>query len=118
MATVAILKRENNDLKEQIATIVEELAILKELIQEQSVGTMLTSEETVHSLDFLGKEYNDLCHFRTKASKELQHLSTKLAEVTVKVNAIGNAIDEFHKYSFQLHWPAGKWAWEPRIDMI
>ena len=79
------------------------MAKLKDLIEQQSSSAAPTYEETVHSLEFLSKEYDELHRFRTKAKDELQRLlvSTKLTELKVKVDAISNAIDELQEYSFQ-----------------
>ena len=98
--SIANLRRENNDLKSKVSTLTEEISRLKDLIQQQSSSTAPSAEETSHSLDFLSKEYDDLLRFKTTASKELQRLSSQLSEVTARVDAIANAIDEFQEYSF------------------
>ena len=101
--SIANLKRENSDLKSKVSTLTEEISRLKDLIQQQSNSAASSAEETSHSLDFLSKEYmyDDLLRFKTTASKELQRLSSQLAEVKARVDAIANAIDEFQEYSFQ-----------------
>lgn len=99
--SVANLKRENNSLKAQVSTMADEISRLKEMI-EQKIGNTVspTSNDGVRSVEFLSKEYDDLNCFRTMAKKELQRLSTSLAELKTKVDAIANVIDEFQDHSF------------------
>ena len=100
--SVTNLKRENNALKAQLSTMTDEIAKLKDMIQQHGSGTTPASEgDSIQSVEFLSKEYDDLHRFRTMAKDELHRLNAKLAELKVKVDAIGNAIDEFQEYSFQ-----------------
>ena len=100
--SVANLKRENNALKAQLSTMTDEIAKLKDMIQQHGGSTTPASEgDSIQSVEFLSKEYDDLHHFKTMAKDELHRLNAKLAELKVKIDAIGNAIDEFQEYSFQ-----------------
>lgn len=82
--------------------MLDKIAKLKELIQRYSdSGTILTSKEGSHCVEFLSNKYKDLHLFRGTAKDKLQWLSTKLKELKVKVDTIGNAIDEIQESSFQ-----------------
>ena len=99
--SVANLKRENNALKAQLSTMADEIAKLKETIQQHSNGAVSpASEEGARSVEFLSKEYDDFNRFRAEAKKDLQRLSAKLTELKIRIDAIGNAVDEFQEYCF------------------
>ena len=68
-------KRENNELRSKVSTLMEEISRLKDLIQQKSNSAVPSAEETSHSLKFLGKEYDEFLRFKTVANKELQRLS-------------------------------------------
>ena len=100
--SVTVLKKENNTLKAQLSSMLDEIAKLKESIQRHSdSGTVLLSEEGVHCVEFVSKKYDDLHLFRGMAKDKLQRLSAKLEELEAKVDIIGNVLDEIQEYSFQ-----------------
>ena len=82
--SVTVLKKENNTLKAQLSSMLDEIAKLKESIQRHSdSGTVLLSEEGVHCVEFVSKKYDDLHLFRGMAKDKLQRLSAKLEELEV-----------------------------------
>ena len=105
----AALRRENQELKQQIQTLSAELESLKSLITHQRAteshetqGTSLDAETKSH-LEFYSKEYDDLSKFRRQAQSEIQRLSSRLTELSSKVDAVGKAVDELQDYSYQFN---------------
>ena len=105
----AALRRENQELKQQIQTLSAELESLKSLITHQRAteshdtqGTSLDAE-TKSNLEFYSKEYDDLSKFRRQAQSEIQRLSSRLTELSSKVDAVGKAVDELQDYSYQFN---------------
>ncbi|XP_068749154.1 uncharacterized protein [Montipora capricornis] len=100
--SIASLKRENSNLKDQLSVMADEIAKMKEmLVQEQSKKPAATKDETVQSLEFMSKGFDDFERFRVFAGKELKRLSTKLEELAVELNRVSRNIDEFQEYSYQ-----------------
>ena len=77
--SVASLKRENSNLKDQLSVMADEIAKMKEMLQEQSKKPAATKDETVQSLEFMSKGFDDFERFRVFAGKELERLSAKLS---------------------------------------
>ena len=94
--SVASLKKENSNLKDQLSVMADEIAKMKEMLLEQSKKPAATKDETVQSLEFMSKGYDDFERFRDFAGKELKRLSAKLEEL-----AVSRSIDEFQEYSYQ-----------------
>ena len=105
--TVTSLKRENNSLKEEIATLRRGFENLQKSLtrndaQESGNGgepcCSITKDEALTTLQFYGKSYDDL---RSEADKSLQQLWSHLKALTSRVDEVGNAIDEIQRYSYQ-----------------
>ena len=105
--TVASLKKENDSLKEEIATLRRGFDNLQKTLkqndtQESSNGgeasDAITKDEALNTLQFYGKAYDDL---RLETDKSLQQLWSHLKVLTSRVDDIGNAIDEIQRYSYQ-----------------
>ena len=99
--SIASLKRENSNLKDQLSVMVDEIAKMKEMLLEQAKKPGATKDETVQSLDFMSKGFDDFERFRVFAGKELKRLSAKLEELAVELNRVSRNIDEFQEYSYQ-----------------
>ena len=99
--SIASLKRENSNLKDQLSVMADEIDKMKEMLLEQSKKPAATKDETVQSLEFISKEYDDFERFRASAGKELKRLSAKLEELAVELNRFSRSIDEFQEYSYQ-----------------
>ena len=105
----AALRKENQELKQQIKSLSAELESLKSLITHQlaaesheTQGTSLDAE-TKLNLEFYSKEYDDLSKFRRQAQSEIQRLSTRLTELISKVDAVGKGVDELQDYRYQFN---------------
>lgn len=105
--TITSLKRENDSLKEEIATLRRGFENLQQTLtrndaQESGNGgeasCSITKDEALNTLQFYGKAYDDL---RSEADKSLQQLWSHLKALTSRVDDIGNAIDEIQRYSYQ-----------------
>ena len=99
--SIASLKRENSNLKDQLSVMADEIAKMKEMLLEQSKKPAATKDETVQSLEFMSKGFDDFERFRVFAGKELKRLSAKLEELAVELNRVSRNIDEFQEYSYQ-----------------
>ena len=60
----------------------------------ETQGTSLDAE-TKSNLEFYSKEYDNLSKFRRQAQSEIQRLSSRLTELSSKVDAVGKAVDSF-----------------------
>ena len=97
----AAIRKEHQELKQQIQTLSAELESLKSLMTHQGAvaeshetpGTSLDAA-TKSNLESYNKEYDDLSKFRRQAQSEIQRLSTRLTELSSKVDAVGKAVDD------------------------
>ena len=88
----ATLKKTNQELREQVNALSEEIRKLKEHITEHSSSPDRSARSTEVALQF----YSD-----ADVSRELKRLSTWLAEISTRVDEIGKAIDSMCEYSYQ-----------------
>ena len=104
--TVTSLKKENDGLKAEIATLRRGFENLQKSLtrndaQESGNGgepsSSITKDEALNTLQFYGKSYDDL---RLEADKSLQQLWSHLNALTSRVDEVGNAIEEIQRYSY------------------
>ena len=88
----ATLKKKNQELREQVNALSEEIRKLKEHITEHSSSPDRSARSTEVALQF----YSD-----ADVSRELKRLSIWLAEISTRVDEIGKAIDSMCEYSYQ-----------------
>ena len=62
-----------------------------------------TMRENTKGLEFLSKGYNQLILFQAKATAELKQARSRLDELIVKIDAIGQAVDEIEEYSYKFN---------------
>ena len=72
--SIASFKRENSNLKDQLSVMADEIAKMKEMLLEQSKKPAATKDETVQSLEFMSKGFDDFERFRVFAGKELKEV--------------------------------------------
>lgn len=105
----AKLRKENQELKQEIQTFSAELESLKSLITHQraaeshEIQRTSLDAETKSYLEFYSKEYDDLSKFRSQAQSEIRRLSTGITELSSKVDTAGKAVDELQYYSYQFN---------------
>ena len=82
--SIASLKRENSNVKDQLSVMADEIPKMKEMLLEQSKKLAAMKDEKVQ--EFISKEY--LCEwFRFSAGKDLQRLSVKLDKLAVELKS-------------------------------
>ena len=65
-----------HEMKAQLSTMADEIAKLKETIQQHSNGAVSpASEEGSRSVEFLSNEYDNFNRFRTEAKMDLQRIT-------------------------------------------
>ena len=107
--TVKSLKIENDELKNQVIGLKEDLqhfqdSMLKKLQDMPSkMATTLpsTNSDIVKSLDYLSDAYDDLKPFRTFTEKEFKRFNERLDDLYSRSNEIAIAIDKMQTYSYQ-----------------
>ena len=105
--TVKSLKKENDQLKNKMESLIKDFRRLEAGLEEQE-SAMLKSKDrstspdtdTIKSLEFMSEEYDELNNFRATAKRELLSLNTRLSELKSSVDTISNAIDDLQQYSY------------------
>ena len=64
-------------------------------------SVQLAKTAPIAYVGFVSNEYDDRYRFRTEDKNNLQRLSAKLTEIKIRIDAIGNSVDEFQVDSFQ-----------------
>ena len=108
--TVRSLKKENDSLKDEITALKRNLEELHQSIKRQyphvtSNGgeqpiRLLTDAESLSTLEFYGKSYDDL---RAESVNNLKQLWSRLNLLSSRVEKIGDLIEQLQRYSFQYH---------------
>ena len=108
--TLKSLKKENDELKNQVIGLKADLKNFQELIQKKlqdmpsktAATSLPTNNEMVESLiEFLSEAYDDLRPFHAFADKEFKRINKRLDDLYSRSNEIGTAVDEMQKYSYQ-----------------
>ena len=104
------LKKENESLKSEIAALKKNFEefqnSLKPTVNDANVSNnggeasrpAISQDETLNTLQFYGKSYDDL---RQEADKSLQQLWARLNVLSKRVEEIGKSIELIQRYSYQ-----------------
>ena len=103
MDTIKSLKKENDDLKAQTESIMEELKKAKDLVNSKEGDHICSTsnKETLKSVEYLSKEYDDQKRFTQAVKQQISRLETRVTEIAVKLDSLSNSIDEVQQYSYQ-----------------
>ena len=100
--TIKSLKKSNQDLKKQLEAALRGLKSLQERVSAQRTGSSRAngspscnlSLEAEKSLDFLGKEYDDLHNSDTKTKSELSRIDSELTKLHDKFEELEKALED------------------------
>ena len=109
--SVVVLKKENQALKAQVESLSQAMQKLQEKFDQMqpipSAGLVNADSSTIRentkSLQFLSKGYDELIQFQAKATAELKQARSRLDELIVKIDAIGQTVDEIEEYSYKFN---------------
>ena len=76
------------------------MSSLKEKFDKQCQPLQSSSTEQAKSLQYLCDEYDDLKLFKSSTGKDIKRLSTKLTDITLKIDKISEQIDAIEQYSY------------------
>ena len=108
--SVTSLKKENDSLKSEIASLKKTFEdfqnSLKPSVNDANASSnggeasrpAISQDETLNTLQFYGKSYDDL---RLEADKRLQQLWSRLNVLSKRVEEIGKSIELIQRYSYQ-----------------
>ncbi|XP_068692540.1 uncharacterized protein [Montipora foliosa] len=114
--SLASLKRENDSLKDEIAALKQNFEELQQSIKRQDPQAsknggeqassnggeqptrLITDAETLSTLEFYGKSYDEL---RTESANNLKQLWSRLNLLSSRVEQIGDSVEKLLRYSFQ-----------------
>ena len=114
--SVASLKRENDSLKDEIAALKQNLEELQQSIKRQDSQAsnnggeqasnnggeqptrLITDAETLSTLEFYGKSYDEL---RAESANSLKQLWSCLNLLSSRVEQIADSVEQLLRYSFQ-----------------
>ena len=110
------LKQENDDLKEQVQQLTNEISTLKETISKVVSPTTRDDrnchddgaakgsrsvEVSSQDIQFYSDMYDDRNSFRHTALKKLQMIEEKLRSIETRIEELANAIHAYEMYSYQ-----------------
>ena len=106
--TVSSLKKENDSLKDEITALKRNLEELHQSNKRQDPQVtsnggeqptrLITDAESLGTLEFYGKSYDDL---RAESVNSLKKLWSRLNLLSSRVEKIGDSIEQLQRYSFQ-----------------
>ena len=106
--TVSSLKKENDSLTNEITALKQNLEELQQSIKRQDPQVtsnggeqpthLITNTESLNTLEFYGKSYDDL---RAESVNSLKELWSCLNLLSSRVGKIGDSIEQLQRYSFQ-----------------
>lgn len=108
MATTAKLRKENQDLRKEIAGLQEKLEKLTQEISSKS--SIMVEQEGNHasqpsnkdkSIEFISAQYDDIILFKNNAIKELNDIKKQVTTISKKCEVIATSIHQIEDYSYQ-----------------
>ena len=107
----AVLKKENQALKAQVESLSQAIQKLQEKFDQMqlipSAGLVNTDSSTIRDntkgLEFLSKGYDEPILFQAKATAELKQAFSRLDELIIKIDAIGQAVNEIAEYIYNFN---------------
>ena len=105
--SVVLLKKENQVLKAQVESLPQAMQKLQEKFDRMQPiplsglvnADSSTIRENTKSFEFLSKDYDEHIIFQSKMTAELKQACSRLDELIVKIDAIGQAVNEKEEYS-------------------
>ncbi|CAB4034207.1 Hypothetical predicted protein [Paramuricea clavata] len=100
MVATKQLRKENEELREEITQ-------LKEKLDEISLGLKVASQKGTTTLDqtksieFLSNQHDDFVKFTTTAMKDIREITTRLDKIEKKCDSITQAVDDIESYSYR-----------------
>ena len=98
--SIKAIRKENEALKGGLKAVVKEMSSLKEKFDKQCQPLQSSSTEQAKSLQYLSDEYDDLKLFKFSTGKDIKRLSTKLTDITLKIDKTSEQIDAIEQYSY------------------
>ena len=92
-------KKKNQELREQVNALSEDIRKLKEHISEHTSSPDRSAQSVETALQFYSEAHEKSQTFYVNVSKELKRLSTWLAEISTRADEIGKAIDGMYECS-------------------
>ncbi|CAB4037997.1 Hypothetical predicted protein [Paramuricea clavata] len=100
--TITSIEKENNALKRQIESLQKDFSKLQIMIESKESpkqdGASKETKAQMHSfqtsLDFVSNEYDTLNAFQIEAKNEFKKLNSRLTEIAMKVNDVGDALEQ------------------------
>jgi chromosome segregation ATPase len=108
--TITSLKKENDALKREIESLKTNFGKLQEMMerheeplkQDDPSKILQTQIHTLQtSLQFLSDKYDTESTSKAEMRKEMNKLSSRLAEIAIKVDHVGDALEQLQEYSYQ-----------------
>ncbi|XP_028417636.1 uncharacterized protein LOC114542084 [Dendronephthya gigantea] len=100
MTEVKALRKENQDLKNQVEQLSKEFKNLSAKIASESNQPMCEVEQD-RSIQFLSDKYDDFLLSNATIKKELDRLTHRLNEIANNAQRIEKALDDIEAYSYQ-----------------
>lgn len=111
MATTKALKKENEELRQEISELqkkIDKISVDISRRNEKSEGihngghvtNMLEQEK---SLEFISAKYDELVLFRTNTITELNQIKSEVNVISQKCEKIANSIEQLEEYSYQFN---------------
>ena len=108
MSDLKLLRKENQDLKTQVESLMKEFQKISGQIDTNSKKKANTKSkqnvdqgEKEKAIEFLSGQYDDLLSDNSKIKKDLDRLGAQLIEISMKVERIEKVLDSFEAYSYQ-----------------
>jgi chromosome segregation ATPase len=108
--TIISLKKQNDALKAEIDSLQRNFNKLQDMFESYKEPVKRNHEDTSSkaqyesfetSLQFLSDKYDSLSNFEAKMTSEMNRLSARIAEISSKVDNVGDALDQAQEYSYQ-----------------
>ena len=100
------LRKENKELRKDVEYLKNQLKKftddMSQMQQQNGKKKMREiSPDKEHSVKFMSDQFDDFTSFKSAATKQIQQLTKRVEEISIRCDQIAKSVDAFEEYSYQ-----------------
>ena len=110
MATTKALKKENEELRQEISELQKKINKIAEDISQRNKSEGINEGDQAactlekdNSVEFLSHKYDELVLFKTNTISEAKQIKSEVIVLSKKCEKIANSIEQLEEYSYQFN---------------
>ena len=93
------LRKEVEYLKNQLKKFTDDMSQMQQQNGKKKMREISPDKE--HSVKFMSDQFDDFTSFKFAATKQIQQLTKRVEEISIRCDQIAKSVDAFEEYSYQ-----------------